>query len=140
MHHCPQLAPQAYALANQRIKGTNLSSTSTSNPSNTSTTTSPSTPYFPDPTLHRTAVQIYNSLSSGESGQKQKSVDAKWVEQVQTKNAREKSKLETELKTYQSNLIKESIRVSGVCRWFFCFFLVAGVGCVGVDELVDRLN
>ena len=41
------------------------------------------------------------------------------IEEMTKKNQEEKSKLEVELKTYTSNMIKESILVSGVPRpWF----------------------
>jgi COP9 signalosome complex subunit 1 len=39
-------------------------------------------------------------------------VDTEWVEATANRNNRERDKLETELKTYSSNMIKESIRVS----------------------------
>jgi COP9 signalosome complex subunit 1 len=35
-----------------------------------------------------------------------------WVEEMELKNAKERNQLEAELKTYSSNMIKESIRVS----------------------------
>lgn len=37
--------------------------------------------------------------------------DSAWVEETELKNAKERNKLEAELKTYTSNMIKESIRV-----------------------------
>jgi COP9 signalosome complex subunit 1 len=40
------------------------------------------------------------------------SIDHTWVEATDLKNSKEKNKLEAELKTYTSNMIKESIRVS----------------------------
>lgn len=38
--------------------------------------------------------------------------DSAWVEEMELRNAKEKNKLEAELRTYSSNMIKESIRVS----------------------------
>lgn len=38
-------------------------------------------------------------------------LDQKWIDETAAKNAAEKNKLEVELKTYSSNMIKESIRV-----------------------------
>lgn len=38
-------------------------------------------------------------------------LDQKWIDEVATKNNAERTKLEIELKTYTSNMIKESIRV-----------------------------
>ncbi len=38
--------------------------------------------------------------------------DQSWVDETNRKNSEEKIKLEVELKTYTSNMIKESIRVS----------------------------
>ena len=39
-------------------------------------------------------------------------MDADWVEDISSKNQSERNKLEVELKTYQSNMIKESIRMA----------------------------
>lgn len=38
-------------------------------------------------------------------------MDQKWVDETNMRNQGERSKLEVELKTYSSNMIKESIRV-----------------------------
>ncbi|KAI0767344.1 PCI-domain-containing protein [Fomes fomentarius] len=38
--------------------------------------------------------------------------DARWIEETNAKNQAEKTKLEVELKTYSSNMIKESIRMA----------------------------
>ena len=38
-------------------------------------------------------------------------LDMKWVDETNAKNQAERTKLEVELKTYTSNMIKESIRV-----------------------------
>ncbi|OSX58352.1 hypothetical protein POSPLADRAFT_1154048 [Postia placenta MAD-698-R-SB12] len=39
-------------------------------------------------------------------------LDQKWIDETAAKNAAEKNKLEVELKTYSSNMIKESIRMA----------------------------
>lgn len=44
--------------------------------------------------------------------------DARWIEETNAKNQAEKTKLEVELKTYSSNMIKESIRVW--CKTWVC--------------------
>jgi COP9 signalosome complex subunit 1 len=41
-------------------------------------------------------------------------MDQAWIEETNRKNMEDRAKLEVELKTYTSNMIKESIRVSGV--------------------------
>lgn len=41
-------------------------------------------------------------------------IDGLWVDDMNRRNQEERVKLEVELKTYSSNMIKESIRVSGV--------------------------
>lgn len=84
--HCPTLADAAFQLAIQRIKTRR------------------------DTFAYSTALELYNA-SPGASEQIE--VDTAWLDAVNAKNTSEKNKLETELKTYQSNMIKESIRV---CR------------------------
>jgi hypothetical protein len=44
--------------------------------------------------------------------------DTAWVDETELKNSKERNKLEAELRTYTSNMIKESIRVSGRCFIF----------------------
>lgn len=41
-------------------------------------------------------------------------IDQTWIEETNRRNMDERAKLEVELKTYSSNMIKESIRVSGI--------------------------
>ena len=41
--------------------------------------------------------------------------DQRWVDETNRRNQEERTKLELELKNYQSNLIRESIRVSVEC-------------------------
>lgn len=42
-------------------------------------------------------------------------IDQDWVTKTTRKNTEERQKLEVELKTYSSNMIKESIRVRPLC-------------------------
>ena len=102
MNNCPALAQQAYQLAIQRI---------TSTPNTPSPPSSSASSSFQDPSLYRTAVSLHNSLPDVDSSRRVV-VDNAWADQVHARNVREKNKLETELKTYLSNSIKESIRVS----------------------------
>lgn len=60
--------------------------------------------------MYQGAIELYNTLPSTSEAQKVE-VDAAWVDAVNAKNNSERSKLEAELKIYQSNMIKESIRV-----------------------------
>ncbi|TCD63420.1 hypothetical protein EIP91_005419 [Steccherinum ochraceum] len=88
---CPTLAPQAFALAITQMQ------------------------QLRDTTLYQRAVDAYAVA------QKQKedlpphtevaAVDATWVEKTNAKNVADRTKLEVELKTYSSNMIKESIRM-----------------------------
>lgn len=85
-----------------------------------------------DTTLYSRAVDAYTYA------QKQKedlpaladvaTVDPSWIEKTNTRNNSEKTKLEVELKTYASNMIKESIRVS---------FFVYENGGLGSSEDAD---
>lgn len=61
-----------------------------------------------DTQFYAAAVQIYNQHADAEN---QVAVDSAWAESMNVQNAAERNKLEVELKTYQSNMIKESIRV-----------------------------
>ncbi|TDL27911.1 hypothetical protein BD410DRAFT_894056 [Rickenella mellea] len=85
MQHCPPLATQAYNLASQRIF------------------------QLRDPSLHAAAVSLYNSTPGI---QEQAQIDQAWTEEVQSKNLNDRNRLEGDLKTYQSNMIKESIRMA----------------------------
>ncbi|EJD01854.1 uncharacterized protein FOMMEDRAFT_87024 [Fomitiporia mediterranea MF3/22] len=83
---CPSLAKEAFQLAVQRIKAGR------------------------DPQLYQNALNLYNtSLPEGSEGEE---VDAAWLEKVVASNTSERNKLEVELKTYTSNMIKESIRMA----------------------------
>lgn len=90
MFTCPTLALQAYHLAVQRIRDGR------------------------DTGFYQRAVKLYNT-STAEDPAQPAVVDAAWAEQVTARNVQERNKLEVELKTYQSNMIKESIRVSALC-------------------------
>ncbi|KZT43306.1 hypothetical protein SISSUDRAFT_1057718 [Sistotremastrum suecicum HHB10207 ss-3] len=52
---------------------------------------------------------LYNSLATSSEIIP---INSKWVQETAQRNAKEKNKLETELKTYSSNMIKESIRMA----------------------------
>ena len=62
-----------------------------------------------DVSFYNNAVNLYNQTLP--DGADREGVDAQWVESTQASNMHERNKLEVELKTYQSNMIKESIRV-----------------------------
>ena len=65
-----------------------------------------------DTGLYLTAVVLYNEyLDSIGSTEDRVTVDSAWEEATKARNEAERNKLEVELKTYQSNMIKESIRV-----------------------------
>ena len=64
----------------------------------------------PNVSLYVPTVSDYNNLPSISESLP---VDTKWVEETTAKNASERNRLEVELKQYTSNMIKESIRVSG---------------------------
>ena len=59
--------------------------------------------------FYETAINIYNSGLP--EGAPKAEPDLAWVEKTSASNTSERNKLEVELKTYTSNMIKESIRV-----------------------------
>lgn len=83
---CPTLASAAFQLAMQRIKAGR------------------------DASFYQAAVNLYNAALP--EGADRVEIDPAWFESVVIKNTSERNKLEVELKTYTSNMIKESIRVS----------------------------
>lgn len=89
---CEQLAPQALQLAVHLLTQTR------------------------DVILYQNTVQDYNSRPGTRDVIPQ---DTEWVETMSARNLKEKDKLETELKTYTSNMIKESIRVRS--EYTYCF-------------------
>ena len=63
-----------------------------------------------DTTIYQDAVSLLNKsnpLADGGTG-----LDMTWLEKKEKQNAAETARLESELKGYKNNLIKESIRVS----------------------------
>ena len=74
-----------------------------------------------DITLYTALLQVYDQtvMTFGvENGlvprQELAQTDQRWIEETGRRNQEERAKLEVELKNYQSNLIRESIRVSGL--------------------------
>ncbi|KAI0922627.1 hypothetical protein AcV5_009551 [Taiwanofungus camphoratus] len=70
-----------------------------------------------DPVLYRTVLSIYEQAASNSMSQLPSvvdiaPVDQRWIEETTQKNNAERTKLEVELKTYTSNMIKESIRMA----------------------------
>lgn len=88
---CPALAPQAFKLAVDEIqKGRDVGI------------------YQTLTAAYETAAKLAPDLPPlSEVGP----IDPRWLEQTNVENHAQKSKLEVELKTYTSNLIRESIRV-----------------------------
>ncbi|OBZ76758.1 COP9 signalosome complex subunit 1b, partial [Grifola frondosa] len=70
-----------------------------------------------DLTLYHSVFSTYEQTYSKSNGELPSvadivTTDQKWVDETGTKNFAERSKLEVELKTYSSNMIKESIRMA----------------------------
>ncbi|KAG8928014.1 hypothetical protein FRC02_007467 [Tulasnella sp. 418] len=80
---CPPLAVQAYQLAIQYIQQT------------------------PDANLYLSTLTAHNAIAPNPIPQ-----DQKWLDDTISKNSAERDRLEVDLKTYASNMIKESIRMS----------------------------
>ena len=85
---CPKLARHALFLALERVK------------------------QLRDTILYQAAINMHATVLG--PSEPLPPIDDSWVQRVVTRNQSEKNKLEVELKTYQSNMIKESIRVSAV--------------------------
>lgn len=84
----PTLAPAAYNLAIQQLLQSR------------------------DVSTYSSTVSAYNALPSVTS----KIVpNRKWIEETTSRNTSERERLEVELKTYTSNMIKESVRVRQSC-------------------------
>jgi COP9 signalosome complex subunit 1 len=69
-----------------------------------------------DPNLYDAVIAAYESVRASQAekqppGNEIIEVDQRWVEDVRAGNNKERQKLEAELKTYSTNMIKESIRV-----------------------------
>ncbi|KAH8112809.1 26S proteasome subunit RPN7-domain-containing protein [Phellopilus nigrolimitatus] len=86
LERCPTLANATFQLAIQRIKAGR------------------------DVAFYRALVNLYNVVLP--EGADFIEVDDAWSEAVMAANTNERNKLEVELKTYQSNMIKESIRMA----------------------------
>ena len=76
-----------------------------------------------DTTLYSTLLAAYEQMTIASSGDlpplaEVHTPDQEWIDQVTQRNQAQRIKLETELKTYTSNMIKESIRVSAICLHF----------------------
>lgn len=91
---CPTIAPQAFHLAVQQIK------------------------QMRDPLLYQQLLPTYESNVGNldpehplPSWNELGPYEQKWVDDTYRRNSEEKIKLEMELKTYTSNMIKESVRV-----------------------------
>ncbi|EPS96383.1 hypothetical protein FOMPIDRAFT_1025401 [Fomitopsis schrenkii] len=70
-----------------------------------------------DTTLYRSLHAAYDQIATGSDGDlpplaEVHPLDQDWIEEVNQKNQAQRIKLETELKTYTSNMIKESIRMA----------------------------
>ncbi|KAI0752860.1 PCI-domain-containing protein [Daedaleopsis nitida] len=93
MSACPPLAPQALQLATKEaFKGR-------------------------DTSLYRSIFAAYERVHADASDEIPEpssiaQLDLRWIDDTTTKNAAERTKLEVELKTYSSNMIKESIRMA----------------------------
>ncbi|EJD51884.1 PCI-domain-containing protein [Auricularia subglabra TFB-10046 SS5] len=64
-----------------------------------------------EPQTYLNTIALHNSLP-GLVQSDYIEPDKKWVDEIQTRNASDKNKLEVELKAYSSNMIKESIRMA----------------------------
>lgn len=69
-----------------------------------------------DTALYRSLLAAYDQLATGSDGDlpplaEVHPLNQDWIDEVTQKNQAQRIKLETELKTYTSNMIKESIRV-----------------------------
>lgn len=90
---CPSLAVQALQLAAQHIFKTR------------------------DTDLYRHAVGVYDAVAANAQlppAAEVAPLDQAWYDEWTSKNLAERSRLEVELKTYTSNMIKESIRVRSI--------------------------
>ncbi|CCM06321.1 uncharacterized protein FIBRA_08573 [Fibroporia radiculosa] len=70
-----------------------------------------------DPNLYRAVLAAYEQAATASKGQLPPSsdvapTDQKWIDETNQKNQADRTKLEVELKTYTSNMIKESIRMA----------------------------
>ena len=68
-----------------------------------------------DCNFYTTAMALINVTEPPDSVEEREEVDLRWIQDMNKRNIAERNKLEVELKTYQSNMIKESIRVGYIC-------------------------
>ncbi|KAL1745165.1 26S proteasome subunit RPN7-domain-containing protein [Schizophyllum fasciatum] len=91
--HCPALAPDAFRLAVQHVYQSR------------------------EPQLYQQALAAYEGAAAGAEPALPRpedvaALDAKWIDEINARNASERVKLEVELKSYTNNMIKESIRMA----------------------------
>ena len=103
LQHCPALLDATFAIAQRQL----LSGRDTA--------------------LYEKAVNLYSSKSKAKVPLP---TDKTWIEQTNRKNENERNKLEVELKTYSSNMIKESIRVS--------LYMILHFNCLNVEQMAHR--
>lgn len=122
VQHCPTIAPQAVHLALAQLQ------------------------QLRDPNLYGSLKFAYEQVVVAAKAQDTMTpwaelvrVGPEFQEELVKRNGEEKTRLEVELKTYTSNMIKESIRVSCAALFFlllFCFYCVV---CAEMcSELVGR--
>ncbi|TRM67147.1 G protein pathway suppressor 1 [Schizophyllum amplum] len=91
--NCPALAPDAFSLVVQHIHQSR------------------------EPQLYQQALNAYEHAAANSdvplpNPTEIATLDAKWIDEINSKNAAERVKLEVELKSYTNNMIKESIRMA----------------------------
>ncbi|GAA96143.1 uncharacterized protein L969DRAFT_91597 [Mixia osmundae IAM 14324] len=64
-----------------------------------------------DESLYTSTLNDYNIAAAKEWGESQLASDSAWLDRAERKTDDTKDRLEVELKTYENNLIKESIRI-----------------------------
>ena len=76
---------------------------------------------MPDPSLYAQLLTGYDQAITNAPSEvalppfaELTNIDTSWLEEMNRRNQDERTKLEVERKTYSSNMIKESIRASGV--------------------------
>lgn len=97
IQQCPSLVVQATQTASQQIRA------------------------LRDPSLYAQLITAYDQAAANAPPEltlppfnEVSNIDTSWLEETNRRNQEERTKLEVELKTYSSNMIKESIRVGGV--------------------------
>ena len=90
-----------------------------------------------DASLYQRTVHELNSRASSTD---MTPYDSEWAEVTHAKNTSEREKLETELKTYTSNMIKESIRVSALFIMLCLFLLTSDVHRWVIENLATIIG